>query len=413
MIYTLFGEVLLLIAVAIVTTSNCFEIPGRFEDVESSFIGLEEDKQSGNAAKQTNINIYHELESPGLHSHFLQSDRFDPEYTSKGTQRELKQVSPSTFLVESTEKEHIPTAEKLTMTNQQNYPAVQAEWTKTSSTPEFQANVIREQEDSNAEASVRVNGNMKPRAPRVNFITQQTKSPDHSEIRTGKEKKIYELYKKPIARLHYERPVPKAYDSFMAPTQPAVYPSRSFNKYEPLHPEMFDRMHPPAPHQYDHYYERRYDVDYDSYFPRYKYPYYYYFPDNRYDIPMPHWERNYIYTNNVLKGFSGTNRPISMRNRRIIYYATLPEIVRTRPNAEMRYRLQGYRNKYDPFQVPSPTVTFDVYKEKVAGVASSVNNNKFVSSKPIKIIRETNFSGNGIGKQLNNDTLTRKNLRAG
>ncbi|XP_050086269.1 uncharacterized protein LOC126571630 [Anopheles aquasalis] len=275
------------------------------------------------------------------------------------------------------------------MTNQESYPAVQTEWTKTSSRPEFQANVIREEEDSNAEASVIVNENTKSRAPRVNFITQQTKSPDHSEIRTGKEKIIYELYRKPLARLYYERPIPKAYDSFMAPSQPPVYPSRSFNKYEPLHPEMFDRMYPPAPHHYDHYYERRYDSDsYDSYFPRYKYPYYYYFPDNRYDIPMPHRDRNYIYTNHLLNGFSETNRPISLRNRRIIYYATLPEIVRTPPNVELRYRVQGYHNKYDPIQMASPTATFGAYKEIDAGVANSVNNNKYVSSKPIKIIRE-------------------------
>lgn len=37
--------------------------------------------------------------------------------------------------------------------------------------------------------------------------------------------------------------------------------------------------------------------------------------------------------------------PITNRNRRIIYYATLPEVIRTPPSVDLRYK--SYNNRYD------------------------------------------------------------------
>lgn len=55
------------------------------------------------------------------------------------------------------------------------------------------------------------------------------------------------------------------------------------------------------------------------------------------------------------------------KNRRIIYYATLPEVVRSPPNADLRDRY-SYRDRYDDRYVTSPplSVTADPYRYRKA-----------------------------------------------
>lgn len=102
-------------------------------------------------------------------------------------------------------------------------------------------------------------------------------------------------------------------------------------------------------------YQRSFDFGGDPYMPRRPmYPdSYYNYPDSRYDLPEP---RDYrpLYTNDIIDRYPMPMTPpdrypppippiVPNRNRRIIYYATLPEIVRT-PND---YKYKSYNNRYD------------------------------------------------------------------
>lgn len=96
-------------------------------------------------------------------------------------------------------------------------------------------------------------------------------------------------------------------------------------------------------------YSRSFDV-YDRYMPKEPaYPDHYYdYPDSRYDLPEP---RDYrpLYSNDISDRYPyhpyQMPPPATNRNRRIIYYATLPEIVRTPPSVDLRYK--SYNNRYD------------------------------------------------------------------
>lgn len=99
---------------------------------------------------------------------------------------------------------------------------------------------------------------------------------------------------------------------------------------------------------------------------------YYDYPDRRYDLPEPRAYRP-LYTNDVNDHRYPTAPaalppPMPNRNRRIIYYATLPEIVRTPPpppppsNVDLRYKSYNrYDDRYDPYYgykmppIPPPT----------------------------------------------------------
>lgn len=77
---------------------------------------------------------------------------------------------------------------------------------------------------------------------------------------------------------------------------------------------------------------------------------YYGYPERRFTLPDYRDNRN-IYTNDISDRY-----PIAMdmkppRNRRIIYYANLPEIVRTPPTVDLRYRT--YDSRYDYAGYPS------------------------------------------------------------
>lgn len=107
-----------------------------------------------------------------------------------------------------------------------------------------------------------------------------------------------------------------------------VRPNRDRDFMNPYHPE----------------YSRSYD-----YMPRNPvYPDYYYdYPDRRYDLPEPR-DTRYLYTNEVHDRYPATAVK-TPRNRRIIYYATLPDIVRSPPTVDLRYRSYANSNRYDPY----------------------------------------------------------------
>uniref|UniRef100_A0A182QKZ9 Uncharacterized protein n=1 Tax=Anopheles farauti TaxID=69004 RepID=A0A182QKZ9_9DIPT len=348
---------------------------------------------------------YQVLESAGLHSHFRRSEANDQRASKHSSNRSKRNAEPEPDGVTdaSTDdgpeaREEIPVPEKHVMSAQDR--TKEGQWSRTPfKSSEFQAKVMREESDSDGEESMLINEGIKSRAPRVNFITQQTKgglSATESRDDDGNEKVIRELYRKPVANLQYERPVPRTYDSYMAPSQSPMYP-RVYNKYDAFHRDMMDRMHPPAPHRYDHYYQRRYDVDYDPYFPRYKFPYYYYYPDKRYDVPLYYRDRNSLYTNDIEATVpiappyyggsfhSGLYPPSvspALRNRRIIYFATLPEIVR--PPSVQRY---GPGGRYDAYYTTRTPPLASAYKDP-RPVKNDRKDDKHVSSKPIKIVRE-------------------------
>lgn len=108
----------------------------------------------------------------------------------------------------------------------------------------------------------------------------------------------------------------------------------------------------PTNDRYD-YRRSRYDPYEAPYMPRS--PDYYYNPytNNQYDIAEP---RDYrpLHTNDIAERLPPINR-----NRRIIYYANLPEVVRTPPNVDLRYRSYRY-DRYDPLYgyFPSPTEAY-------------------------------------------------------
>lgn len=116
------------------------------------------------------------------------------------------------------------------------------------------------------------------------------------------------------------------------------------------------------PYNYeDHYLYRRHYDPYDSYSPRIpQYPELYYnYPDRRYDIPEP---RDYVpvYNNEIYdktpypssNSYASTKYPEYPRNqRRIVYYAHLPEIVRTPYDYSNRY------DRYDDLMKANKAIT--------------------------------------------------------
>uniref|UniRef100_A0AAG5D3Y2 Uncharacterized protein n=1 Tax=Anopheles atroparvus TaxID=41427 RepID=A0AAG5D3Y2_ANOAO len=314
------------------------------------------------------------LDSPGLYRHFWPREsnimhanlRKRERRNVNGTAAPVTTIRPHGLKT----GEEIPLAEKQTMKD--SGQIIGDQWANPYKTPEFQAKILKKEDDYDAEASMMINEGIKSRAPRVNFITQQTKSREAStHIQRG------ELYRKPMARTYYVRPA-RDYDSYMAPSQSPMYP-RIYDKYDAFHRDMMDRLHPPSPHQYDQYYQRRIDVDYDSYFPRHKFSHFYYYPDKRYDTPLHYRDRNYVYTKDIAGSgyplnptYRATLPPMSvpttvdpvMRNRRIIYYATLPEIVRTPTNADFHHRFNKIdRNRHESFYTTQAPPALSAYND--------------------------------------------------
>lgn len=264
---------------------------------------------------------YKIMESEGLRSHFrvedFPIDDFDEDFVRVRRSPEVTTTDKSIELKQA-EEEELPTAEKLISHNSQNY---QDHWSQ-----------YDKPRDSEADATV-YNEGIKARAPRVNFITKhQTrdgKSLDVSESRDTKNSILPETttpdtYRKNLARIYLDYPRP--YDAFHRGYDPYVFDNR-----------------------------RHYDEYYDSYMPRtLSYPNFYYYPDKRYDVPGP--REPYTAPDNT----NAANAPVPLttneipplspenRNRRIIYYTTLPEIVRARIPLET-YLRSFYRYNPNPY----------------------------------------------------------------
>lgn len=277
---------------------------------------------------------YKILESEGLRSHFRIEDfpveeedgdqeDFDGEFVRVRRSSEVtttdKELNTKQTSEEPSTLPGLPTPEKLISPNSQYY---QDHWSQ-----------YDKPRDSEAEATV-YNEGIKARAPRVNFITKHQsrdgKSLDVSESRDTKNSILPETttpdtYRKNLARIYLDYPRP--YDTYPRGYDPYVFDNRR---------------------NYDHDY-------YDSYMPRtLSYPNFYYYPDKRYDVPGP--REPYTAPDNTNAGNSpvpyATNEipPLSPenRNRRIIYYTTLPEIVRARIPLET-YLRSFYRYNPTPY----------------------------------------------------------------
>lgn len=171
--------------------------------------------------------------------------------------------------------------------------------------------------DSVAQPSMEIG--IKSRMPRVNFITQPRsltalEIPEHRDLspQSSMTRNPDPIYKKP-------------YDMHQPPPYYNKEYSRSgyYDDYQPM--DRYDRYSPPQD-----YYNRN-----DPYYyrqpmnPYYNNPY----TDRRYEYPEMRNYNNYPppYMNDV--GYM----PPPPSNRRVIYYATLPEVVRT-PEGDSRYR---------------------------------------------------------------------------
>ncbi|XP_055911773.1 uncharacterized protein LOC129945858 [Eupeodes corollae] len=184
---------------------------------------------------------------------------------------------------------------------------------------DYSWNIKRDDDDSVSDAS---NDGFRRRQPRVNFVTQPKKVDLDPKDRT-----IVKI-SPPQLKPHYDDYEPYKYE---------MYPSRSYDQYLRRY-DRYDEQYDRDPYNYDeHYLFRRHYDPYDSYSPRVpNYPEAYYnYPDRRFDVPEP---RDYgsLYNNEIY------DRPSSYdnRNRRIVYYAHLPEIVRPPPGVD-------YSNHYD------------------------------------------------------------------
>lgn len=322
---------------------------------------------------------YDVLESAEIKSHLTRSKRnTDGKDSSNDNKKDTEQASSASV-------ETLPVAEKL-LSNSAFY---QDQWAQ------YARNSNKEALDSQAEASA-INEGIKARAPRVNFITQNqnrdAKSLDVSESRDARSSVLPETttpdyYRKNLARIYLDYPRP--YDSYPRPAE--QYDRNYIDRYSPVYS--------------DHYDNRRTFEEYDSYMPRtLTYPNFYYYPDKRYDVPEPRepfvpasgypanapgypanapgYPANAPapamppgyglapgpYTPNEIPPLSPTNR-----NRRIIYYTTLPEVVRTPPNVNLNYNQYKSRTPYDPYEKYDRYNPYSYYYNFVAPPVQQMN----------------------------------------
>ncbi|GAB0092899.1 hypothetical protein DMENIID0001_079510 [Sergentomyia squamirostris] len=387
---TLFAAALfLVIGVSAASTfvSNDVETLDDFTPLGDLFLLPEDDTvvQSENLIKaiRTKRSAYKVLESPGLRSHFKISrqvsipesleDEMDEMYlkedhhhSRKRRELESEAIEESVEMIDRTPRGTPTDSGKSNNTREMEMPPDVEELPR----PEKQVmepgyyrqargQFDADDGDSVAEASA-INEGIKARAPRVNFITQQQRNiPDKIEARDQKQSmaRSEEVYKKP-----YE-----------APRYVSEYRSRLLEP--PLHPPAQFRADPYEKFRNTDYYEpwRRMRF-YDSYMPRHlmpppPYPAMSSYPEHRFDNPptavdmrgYPIYPTPYI--NDV--SYAPLPRPPGARNRRIIYYANLPEVVRSPPNVELRYRynsdyypaMETYRNFRQRGEYPKPEIS--------------------------------------------------------
>lgn len=305
--------------------------------------------------------------------------------------------------------ENLPQAEKQTM-NPAYYRSsddsrVMDKWVK-APYGDFQSRTQKEEEDTQAEASSNVG--IKARTPRVNFITQQGQGsgnnnnnkdePDGPEARERERERERDRdhqssngnnnnkqnnddsYRKPTNDRYYPPSynTPKNYDNYAPYTpyrererapipQSSYYNPNTYDKYDPYYerdrlydrsgmipPPGMGRMGPPNSPSSSFYYRHQYN-DYDDYLPR-SVPNYYY-SDKRFDMPAPNglqMESRDPYQRDPYRPYLYNNDVNNHRPGRIIYYADLPEIVRTPENSNYRAATSRYGDQmYDYYYNPS------------------------------------------------------------
>ncbi|XP_031626111.1 uncharacterized protein LOC116342578 [Contarinia nasturtii] len=223
----------------------------------------------------------------------------------------------------------------------------------------FEYSKIQHEEDSMAmdTSSLSINEGMKSRTPRVNFVTaQQKKSLDRDDTKTSATKS--DFYKSPPL-LHNSKESTPTSSSERYPerstNRPSSYPDRDMNNNH-YDDRYFEDMYPPPPphSQPDMPYDPMFDYNlpYDLYMRRQ-----YAYPGSRYDIPdyrdfyPPMYgndidSRYYMRTDSMQPSLPASS---VVPRKRTIYYAYLPEVVRSPPSVDFRYRsYDRYDSRYEP-----------------------------------------------------------------
>ncbi|CAO1439653.1 unnamed protein product [Diamesa serratosioi] len=348
---------------------------------------------------------YKVLESPGLRSHFhidnvpsdeklkihLKRQRFRRDLEEKRkTELHSDEIEDNdseqrqTITADDISVEKLPNAAKQTM-NPAYYRTdedrLMDKWVK-SPYGEFQSRTQKDEDDSQPEATSNVG--VKARTPRVNFITQQGQNSNNKDDKDGPEAREREREQEQQNNNNNKQ---NTDDGYRKPSDNRYYSNNNNNNqnnnnmnnkknYDPYYQEreMYNPRDYPQQYGYDKYdpYDRRYEMNmmsqngmarmpqymnrYDNYRPHYNdYNDYYsrtipnnYYSDKRYDFPAPmmpmeprddYLARPYLNSNDVNGLYNNRN------TGRIIYYANLPEVVRS-PPSDQRYRTVS--NRYDP-----------------------------------------------------------------
>lgn len=139
-------------------------------------------------------------------------------------------------------------------------------------------------------------------------------------------------------------------------------------------------MYPPPPEMYDPMFD--YNGPYDMYpMRRFPYPSYNNYPGNRYDIP-DYRDYSPMYGNEIDSRYymrsdmmpSALPPSSALPRKRTIYYAYLPEVVRSPPTVDFRYR------SYDRYEPYYP----DTYNSYEANMISSAYRRPIPERVPIK-----------------------------
>ncbi|XP_013107050.2 uncharacterized protein LOC106086791 [Stomoxys calcitrans] len=338
--------------------------------------------------------------------HNVESDRIELHNTPSSSQQKQMQQEGELKLearMQQDEPQALPKAEKQIMDPDYDYYSqrhISPSWKES-------VNMSPPSEDDDTITDASTGYTARSRQARVNFITQPRKDNEASA------KDLPE----PVVKV--TPPLPKAqYDQKFNALAPSynyeMYPSRSYDPYLRRY-DRYDEQYPRYdPYNYeDHFLYRRHHDPHDSYSPRmpqYPEPYYNY-PDRRYDIPEP---RDYlpVYNNEIYEKSAyapitysdhyplhskypadyhtkypldypakypldyPTKYPLdypskypldyTRSNKRIVYYAHLPEIVRTPYDYANSYK----RDRYDGINPPTKALT-NAYKLDKSGIAAS------------------------------------------
>ncbi|XP_037825636.1 uncharacterized protein LOC119613684 [Lucilia sericata] len=330
--------------------------------------------------------------------HNVESDRIDVQQSTainKQDQEELKaEAREGDNGREGELGEVLPKAEKQIMDPDYDYYSQRhiASW-------KDHVNVDHSVNDDDTVAEATSGYAARARQARVNFITQPRK--ENEPPKELPEPRVTKVTP-PLVKPHYDQ-------KFGAAAAPSynyeMYPSRSYDPYLRRYDRFDEQYSRYDPYNYeDHFLYRRHYDPYDSYSPRmpqYPEPYYNY-PDRRYDIPEP---REYLplYNNEIYEksAYAPINYPdpypasskypidytapskyptdYTRSNKRIVYYAHLPEIVRT----PYDYAANNYNRdqRYDGLLTPTKTLP-NTYKIDKTGTPATLNSNPNVNTDP-------------------------------